>query len=92
MTTKMLKLLAEMWRRGMTSAEMARAAGINEWTMWTYIRRHRSLFPNRKHHADWWRERLAEVEGLPSRQAAARLGCSYEAVCYWRRRLDDGTR
>lgn len=32
MTTKTLKLLAEMWARGMTSAEMARAVGIrHEW-------------------------------------------------------------
>lgn len=78
-----------MWARGISSREMARTFGINEQTMWTFIRRHRQLFPNRRHHADWWRGRLAEVEGLPSRQAAARLGCSYEAVCYWRRRLDD---
>lgn len=92
MRTGELMAISASWRAGLPVSEIAEAHGINEWTLWTFIRRHRQLFPNRRHHADWWRGRLAEVEGLPSRQAAARLGCSYEAVCYWRRRLDDGTR
>lgn len=87
MTTKTLKALSEMWARGMPPKEMAHTFGINEWTLWTYIRRHRDQFPHRRHHADWWRERLASVEGLSSRDAALRLGCSYETVCEWRRRL-----
>lgn len=87
MTTKTLKALSEMWNRGIPPKEMAYAFGINEWTLWTYIRRHRDLFPHRRHHGDWWKQALASVEGLPSREAAARLGCSYETVCKWRRRL-----
>lgn len=87
MTTKTLKALSEMWARGIPPKEMAHAFGINEWTLWTYIRRHRDLFPHRRHHADWWRGRLAEVEGMAPTHAARRLGVSETTVCAWRRRL-----
>ena len=76
-----------MWARGIPPKEMAHAFGINEWTLWTYIRRHRDLFPNRRHHAEWWRSTLAGVDGLNGDQAAARLGGSSTTVCAWRRRL-----
>ena len=86
MTTKTLKALSEMWNRGIPPKEMAHAFGINEWTLWTYIRRHRDLFPNRRHHAEWWRSTLAGVDGLNGDQAAARLGVSSTTVYKWRKR------
>lgn len=87
MTTKTLKAAADMWNRGIPPKEIAHTFGMSEWTLWTYIRRHRDLFPNRRHHSEWWGQALASVEGLSSREAAARLGCSYETVCRWRRLL-----
>ena len=92
MRTGELMAISASWRAGLPVSEIAEAHGINEWTLWTFIRRHRDLFPNRRHHAEWWRERLAEFEGVPSSKAAAKIGCSYETVHNWRRRLLDGTR
>lgn len=87
LTTSRVSFMSALWSAGCSIDEIAEAMGISRWTIVSYMKRYRDVFPNRKHHADWWRERLGKVEGMSSRQAAARLGCSYEAVCYWRRRL-----
>lgn len=87
MTTSTLIALQDMWRRGMGTKEMAEAAGVTRDTLWNYMRNHRDQFPHRNHHADWWRGRLAEVEGMPPTHAARRLGVSETTVASWRRRL-----
>lgn len=88
MTTAHLRQMDAMWRNGDTVDEIAYALGISRWTVMGAIRANRGRYPNRYHHADWWRERLKEVEGLPSTVAARKIGCSYETVCSWRRRLN----
>lgn len=89
MTTKTLMMLSDMWKRGLGPDEMAEALGMNKWSIWTYIQRHRDLFPHRRHHIDWWRERLKDAEGLNGVQAARKLGVSEHTVSYWRRRVAD---
>lgn len=89
MTTKTLMMLAEMWGRGLEVGDMADAVGMNKWSLWTYVQRHRDMFPNRRHHLEWWVERLKEVDGLNGAQAARRLGVSEHTVSYWRRRVAD---
>lgn len=84
MTTSTLIALQDMWRRGMGTKEMAEAAGLKRDALWNYMRHHRDQFPHRRHHSDWWRERLASVEGLSGADAARRLGCSEESVSRWR--------
>lgn len=87
MTTSTLIALQDMWRRGLGTKEMAEAAGVTRDTLWNYMRNHRDQFPHRNHHEGWWRERLAEVEGMPPTHAARRLGVSETTVASWRRRL-----
>lgn len=91
MNTRTYLAMREMWARGLTVDEIAEAVGMSRWTAFSMMKRDRAAFPRRRHHADWWRARLEEVSRLPSRQAAAKLGCSHETVCRWRRLLD-GTR
>ena len=91
MNTKTYIAMRDMWARGLTVDEIADAVGMTRHAAFAMMKRDRAAFPRRRHHIDWWRARLKEVERLPSRQAAARLGCSYETVCRWRR-LIDGTR
>lgn len=85
--TSHVSLMRTMWDAGCTIDEISEATGINRWTIVSHIQRNRDQFPNRKHHADWWRERLGRCEGLSSQQAADRLGCTYETTHRWRGRL-----
>lgn len=87
MKTSHVSLMKTMWDAGCTIDEISDATGISRWTIVSFMRRYRETFPSRRHHADWWREQLGKVEGLPSQQVAIRLGCSYETVHRWRRRL-----
>ena len=80
MNTKTYIAMRDMWARGLTVDEIADAVGMTRHAAFAMMKRDRAAFPRRRHHIDWWRRRLAEVERLPSRQAAARLGCSYETV------------
>ena len=89
LTSGTIAALMAMWERGMGAKELAEAAGVSYDSLWNYIRRHRDQFPHRNHHEAWWRERLAEVEGLSCSEAARRIGCSAESVSHWRMRLDD---
>lgn len=88
LTSKHLRLMDAMWSGGETVDSMARKLGISRWTIMSHIVRHRGRFPLRNHHGDWWRERLAEVEGMSSHEAARALGCSHVTVTQWRRRLN----
>lgn len=84
LTSRTIEAARIMWERGMGSKQLAEAAGVSHATMWNYIRSHRDQFPHRRHHSDWWRERLESVEGLSGADAARRLGCSEESVSRWR--------
>lgn len=87
MTTKTLMAMIEMWASGMPLSDIASSVGVGEATAWQYIRRHREMFPHRRNHIGWWRERLKDAEGLNGVQAARKLGVSEKTVSYWRRKV-----
>ena len=65
MNTKTYIAMREMWARGLTVDEIADAVGMTRHAAFAMMRRDRAAFPRRRHHIDWWRRRLAEVERLP---------------------------
>lgn len=89
LTSRIVSELVPMWRNGITAKQLAEAAGVSDDTMWSYIRHHRDQFPPRRHHEDWWREMLARCDDMTDAETAAALGCSYENVRRWRRKLHD---
>lgn len=87
LTSGCLQQLDLMWRCGDTIDCIADALSVSKWTVVDYIRRHRDRYPNRNHHIDWWRDRLAPYEGTTGVYASMMLGCSEKTVSYWRRRI-----
>ena len=90
MTTRMLAPAVEMWEHGATIAHMAKQLDVNRHTLASYIRKNRDLFPNRRHHADWWRSVFAECDGMTDKEIGKRYGVTESAVSKWRRELRDG--
>lgn len=70
--------------------QMAEKLGVNRHTLASYIRKNRELFPNRRHHADWWRTVFAECDGMADKEIGKRHGATESAVSKWRRDLRDG--
>lgn len=83
-TTKELDAMRYMWGRGLTVAEIAEALGRSKRGVWEYIRRHRDLFPMRRHNIGWWKERLYPYRFMTAGKAARALGVSESCVSRWR--------
>lgn len=88
MTARQMAEAERLWRQGLTISAIAEETGIKRNTLLATIRKHRDIFPHRKHHADVWSERLALVEGLDASEAARKLGVSRDTIWKWRTELD----
>lgn len=88
MTARQMAEAERLWRQGLTISAIAEETGINRNTLVSTIQKHRDIFPNRNHHADGWRERLALVDGLKVSEAARELGVSRDTIWKWRTELD----
>ena len=85
-TTNYIRL-RELWERGVETEDIAEMLGISVSTIRIYIHRHRDEFPHRRHHVEWWAERLKSVEGLSCARAGKVLGCTAKTISYWRRKV-----
>lgn len=88
--TSQLGMMRAMWEDGHTIDAIADAVGLNRWTAFDVIRRNRTMFPHRRHHADWWRAQLADIAGMDAHSAADALGVTASTIWHWRAKLKIG--
>lgn len=79
--------LCDLWEQGIETENIAKELDISVSTVRTYIHRHRDEFPHRRHHVEWWAERLKSVESLSCARAGKVLGCTANTISYWRRKV-----